>query len=97
MDDPIEQAFIKMCLELGIKYTRPEHAGGRIDFYLPAFDLYVEVKAWPTPRIVAQLESVEAGKNAAMVLVGMESIRALRQLLMMQPKASPATPTDPAD
>jgi len=79
--DPVEAAFMEMCDDLHINYIRPEKYGGRIDFYLPGFALYVEVKAWPCERLHDQLESIEAGKNAAMVLVGVKSVHALRCLL----------------
>lgn len=84
MDDPIEQEFMKLCDDYGIVYTRPERAGGRIDFYLPEFKLYVEVKAHSCERLHSQLESIEAGKNAAMVLIGIEAVRALRELFRPQ-------------
>lgn len=55
--DPLELAFRQLCDEFGIRYVCPEKDGGRLDFYLPDVDLYVEVKAHPTPRLHDQRET----------------------------------------
>jgi hypothetical protein len=80
-NDPVEQAFMDCCAEHNVWYQRPEQTGGRLDFYLPDYGLYVEVKAYSTERLHAQLESVNAGPVPVMVLIGIGSVRAFGQML----------------
>lgn len=78
ISDPIEREFAALCQEFGIVVQRPEQRGGRLDFFLPEFGLYVEVKAYSSERLHSQLESVNAGAVPVMVLIGLSSIVALR-------------------
>ncbi len=76
---PQEREFAQVMDSMGIKYSRPETAGGRVDFYLPELQLSVEVKQHPTPRLHDQLES--CGRNASiMVLCGKDSVQAFASL-----------------
>lgn len=78
--DPVELAFIALCHKHGYKVENPPD--NRIDFYLPDFGLYVEVKQYPTPRLHAQLESIDAGPaNPALVLVGESAVNALDRMI----------------
>lgn len=81
MEDPVEQAFMDVCAAAGIRYERPERMGGRVDFYLPDFELFVEVKAYSCERLHEQLESIDAGRNAAMVLIGVKSVAAFARMI----------------
>ena len=81
-DDPVELAFDNLCDIFDLEYVRPDHSDnpkGRLDFYLPYFDLYVEVKAHSCERLHEQLESV-AGKPV-IALIGKQSVDALYRLL----------------
>lgn len=80
-NDPIELEFMAMCDRHGITCIRPQEWGSRLDFYLPGFDLYVEVKAYSCERLHGQLESANAGPCPVMVLVGLRSVKILEQLI----------------
>jgi hypothetical protein len=77
INDPVEQAFVDMCTRKGILCETPNN---RMDFYLPEVNLYVEVKAWPTPRLIPQLESV-INHTPVMVLVSLRAVEAFEKLL----------------
>lgn len=79
MNDTVENAFIKLMWKYDISFDRPERIGGRIYFYLPLFDMYVEVKAHSCERLHDQLESVSG--RPVMVLIGVQSVRALDEML----------------
>ena len=68
------EANFKFFMEkAGIKYVvDPECKTRRLDFYLPEFELYVELKTWACDRMVPQLNAF-AGK-CIIVLVGHESV-----------------------
>jgi len=74
--DPLEESFRLWLVEKGIAYEY--HAP--LDFYLPAFDLHVEIKAGYTDRLARQLKSVNGGD--VMVLQGFESIEKFKRLIM---------------
>ncbi len=59
-----------------IEYTRPErdkHDPTMLDYYLPRFRMYVELKQFHTDRIAKQLANVPDGFNV-MVLVGRTAV-----------------------
>jgi hypothetical protein len=60
-----------MCL---INSGAPK-GGGRLDFYLPEFGLYVEVKTYECPRLLDQIKSV-------LILCGLHSVSAFRRFLV---------------
>jgi|GEM_PF-6563015 len=57
--DPVELIVADALDYVGYAYDRevahPDGRDRRIDFYVPALDLYIECKAMPTPRILNQL------------------------------------------
>lgn len=70
--DPVERIIADALTARGIRFeyevVRPN--GRRIDFYLPAYDLFIEVKQFSTPRTAQQIEGMEnviviQGKHAA--------------------------------
>lgn len=56
--DPMEEATEKWLLTNGIRYERMD-AGIGLDFFLPDFDLYIEVKRFHSPRIGEQMSRAE--------------------------------------
>jgi hypothetical protein len=60
MSDVMELEFAALLDEFKISYSRPDQTkgGGRLDFYLPEFRLYVEVKTYECPRLLDQIKSV---------------------------------------
>lgn len=80
--DPMEAEVIELLNHHGIAFTRPERNKfdpTNLDFYLPAQELYLEVKQFHTPRIAAQLANVPAHVTA-IVLVGPNCVRDLERL-----------------
>lgn len=70
---PEEKQFADIMARLGIQAERPEKNGGRVDFYLPTFDMFVEIKQHPCERLPEQMES--CGANASvMVLCGPRAV-----------------------
>jgi hypothetical protein len=81
--DPIENAMAMLLSKYGIEYTRPEHDAAdptTLDFYLPAFRLYIEVKQFHTDRIAGQLRKVPQ-MTTAIVLVGPTCINDFARLV----------------
>ena len=81
--DPLEAALLTLFEKYGIAFTRPErdpNDPANLDFYLPAYDLYVEAKQFHTPRISDQLAKVPVRSNA-LVLMGMKSVEAFADLV----------------
>ena len=56
--DPVETTLERAFNEAGIEYRRADANPRHLDFYLPAFDLYVEVKRYHTDRTAKQMERV---------------------------------------
>lgn len=81
--DPIEREFESLCVEFGLPFERPERDGGRLDFYVPALNLYVEVKAHSCERLHAQLETINTSLTPCFVLIGRDSVKILRRLMRM--------------
>jgi hypothetical protein len=76
MPCPLEKQFALFLEERGIEYTRPERDPRdptNLDFHLPAIDLYVEVKQYPTPRLSTQLAKLPDSSDA-LVLVGRRAV-----------------------
>lgn len=53
-DDPMERGFAELCARAGIACQSDDHRSG-LDFYLPDFDVYVEVKQYHSDRIAEQM------------------------------------------
>ncbi len=76
---PLEQRIAKALDRAKLEY-RTEYEGGvkeRLDFYLPTFDVHIEVKGGHTPRISDQLSRT---KNA-IVAQGEKAVRLLAGLI----------------
>ena len=68
-----EAGFEALMRELGIPFVAGTAVGVRVDYYLPGFDLYVELKTWETDRLMDQLRSLTG--ESILVLVGPQSIK----------------------
>jgi hypothetical protein len=77
MSEILETQFKTLLDQYGIEYI--EQPGKKVDFFLPLFNLYVEVTAHATERTLDVLESLD-GKNV-LVLVGLGSVKAFQDLL----------------
>jgi hypothetical protein len=78
MTSSLEKRFEGLLVEAGIEFARPERLDTdptTLDYYLPAFDLYVELKGYHTPRLARQLERVPR-RSSVLVLVGPQSVAA---------------------
>ncbi len=53
MSAPMERQCADMLRELGIQFVDDRKTN--LDFYLPLFDLYIEVKQFHSPRIAEQM------------------------------------------
>lgn len=74
--DPVETEMEMLLSRYGIAYTRPDKDPSSpitLDLYLPAFNLFIEVKQFHTDRIASQLRKVPQHVTA-IVLVGPNSI-----------------------
>lgn len=77
--DPMERQIEQALLDAGIAFvdeTHPDNAA-RLDFFLPDYGLYIEVKRMHSPRIAEQTA------RAANVLVaqGPEAVGALARMI----------------
>lgn len=76
MEDPLEASIESILDAADIKFSRPEKdptTPVNLDFYLPEFDTYIEVKQFHSDWISGQLAKVEPGKSV-IVLQGPESV-----------------------
>lgn len=53
--DPMEETFERWLLDNDIIYTREDHGPTRLDFYLPDYDVYIELKRFHSHRITEQM------------------------------------------
>lgn len=70
-----EMQFEQLMDRLDIQYTMHK----RLDYYLPEFDLLVELKTYECERLIGQLESVTG--QSVMVLVGPQAVIAFGKFL----------------
>ena len=78
-DDPIERATKEALQSAGVRFECNVRAtnGRFLDFYLPDFDLYIEVKQFHSERITTQI----AGLENVIVIQGRPAAAAFRALL----------------
>jgi hypothetical protein len=58
--DFLENSLVKQLISKGISFFREgENKEQRLDFYLPEYDVYIEVKQYHTDRVSQQLASQE--------------------------------------
>lgn len=82
-NDPVELATAKVFRHFDIKFTRPDKDGsGNLDFYLPEYQLYVEVKAWSCERLHTQLRASGKERAGIVVLIGIEAVRKFGAMLL---------------
>lgn len=75
---PLEDEVGRALERAGIKFSTNQ----RLDFYLPDFDIYLEVKRYDTPRVLSQLESQEN----IILIQGKKSVAAFVNLLSKNKK-----------
>jgi len=73
---PMEMAFENMCVRYGIKFERNDSVTG-LDFYLPSFNVYVEVKQFHSERIAEQMSRQEN----VIAIQGMRGMVALEKMM----------------
>jgi hypothetical protein len=57
INDPIERIVAEVLLNKGIKFIHEmENKAQGLDFYLPEYDIFIECKAYSTPRTEKQIE-----------------------------------------
>ena len=72
--DHLEEAIAKALDNAGIKYVHEsENKEQGLDFYLPKFDVYLEVKQFHADRISRQMRS----KDNVIAIQGMKSLNFL--------------------
>ena len=79
---PLERRFEAFLIERGIKFTRPERDTSdptNLDYFLPGFRTYVEIKQFHTERIAEQLSHVKK-PNGCIVLLGEMGLNAFLEL-----------------
>ena len=80
-DDPVERIIEDFLIETGVSYIKDQrhpYADRTLDFYLPTYDLFIEVKQFHTERAVKQL----AGLTNVLLVQGIPAARALVKLLL---------------
>lgn len=76
--DHLELAVAEMLLDLKINFIHEsQNNGSNLDFYLPDFDVFIEVKQFHTDRVNKQLASQEN----VILIQGKKSIEMLKKLL----------------
>jgi hypothetical protein len=79
----LELEFMRWCRERGLAFTIPERdpqTPVNLDFYLPRYRLYVELKSFNCERLPAQLGKLSYNQDA-MVLVGIGSVKRFIELV----------------
>src|ERR1700761_8219950 len=71
---PLEYLLEDLLVEMEIVYTIPETMGGRLDFYLPDHDVYIECKHYACDRMVEQVNSL-GNKPNAIILIGEPAVK----------------------
>jgi len=87
----MEIATEKWLLRSGINYQRAD-AGLGLDFYLPDFDLYIEVKRFHSPRIGEQMSR----HPNVIAIQGIECFKFVDQLIFWKQARERVTLPTPA-
>jgi hypothetical protein len=81
-EDPLELMVGQFLTDCHVRYIRPDRSPtvkSTLDFYLPDFDVSIEVKSWNSERLHDQIKrSGEDGK--VIVLIGMQAVKAFIRL-----------------
>ncbi len=76
--DPVEKVIFDALVAAEIEFVTELDPRARwLDFYLPGFDLHIEVKQFHSPRSGAQIER----SNNVILVVGMEAARTLASFI----------------
>lgn len=83
-NDPLELMVAQTLDSCGIAYSCPDQEkwgkpGERLDFYVPLWSTYIEVKMYGTARIHPQVEGV----SNCIVLIGIMAVTHFCNLLIM--------------
>ena len=87
--NPVEMAFEQVLIAFDIRYTCPDQEKGvrrerhqtALDFYLPDFNVSVEVKSASCERMHAQIRNSGKEDEGVIVLVGLGAVQAFCNLL----------------
>jgi hypothetical protein len=76
MPDPVEELIAEGLTRAGVKFLRHGLICAGLDFYLPDFSIWIEVKRFHSPRIAEQMSRVPnviviQGLTAALVFVAL--------------------------
>ncbi|MCY1374892.1 hypothetical protein D9M68_551420 [compost metagenome] len=83
ISDFLEQSVADILAFHKIKFIHEsENNKSNLDFYLPDFDVYIEVKQYHSDRVLKQL----SGKEDIILIQGKKSISMLKELLKWQEK-----------
>lgn len=77
MADPLEAAVEAALIHAGVEYLRENGHSRRMDFYLPGWDVWVEVKAMHSPRIADQM----AREKNVIAVQGIDAARLLAAMI----------------
>lgn len=79
--DHLEKQLAEALENSGIEYIHESEKGNQnLDFYLPYFDLYIEVKQYHSDRISKQMSS----KDNVIAIQGIKSVNFLINVLKSQ-------------
>ena len=92
MKDPVEKVIADGLTELGIEFEdNKDIENSSIDFYLPDFDLWIEVCQFYTPRKIKQLSCLDD----VILIQGLPAAKAFIKLLQNQSRIqNPSTGED---
>jgi hypothetical protein len=82
MKPTLEKQMADLLESNGIAFTRPEqdqHDPTTLDFYLPDFKTYIEVKMYHSSRIDRQFEAVPKDATA-ILLQGLDCVRQFEKI-----------------
>lgn len=79
--DVMEDSIERWLLANSIRYRRADDMKTHLDFFLPDFNVYIEVKRYHTPRIADQLQRAPD----IIIIQGGASMRFLESLIARSP------------
>ena len=77
MQCPVETVIKKFLVANNIEFIGDDYNEAKLDFYLPAYDIYIEVCQFHTPR---KIEQLSRHKNVILIQ-GIEAAKALVNIL----------------
>lgn len=76
--DWLEKEVAELLTKRGIDFIHEsQNNGSNLDFYLPSYDVYIEVKQYHTDRVINQLSK----KDNVILIQGKKSISFLKAIL----------------